>query len=227
VKSQVSAAAEYIQYHGTSLLLMQRLLAKRNQRLGACVDLPGEIIRDADPLAEAPPTPPAPHMRMRLESRLSTGICIAVKLLAISVQGIGADPSLAMKGGTQTISDQASDISSPVQLADEAQPPTLSFPNANSSVNSPIYITYTLPEAALAGSVKVEFITPTATDVLQIGTVGESAGFHQFAFNPHDAIASPAGYVTAAHLWLMAVRLSQFRIRLPRGAHRRQREWKT
>ncbi|MBL9118218.1 MAG: hypothetical protein JNJ83_24645 [Verrucomicrobiaceae bacterium] len=67
------------------------------------------------------------------------------------------------------------------------QTPTLVAPAPSSSTSSPISVSFTLPEAALAGSVKLAF---GATE-LTLAASQESAGAHSFSFNPANPTASP------------------------------------
>ncbi len=65
--------------------------------------------------------------------------------------------------------------------------PILTAPSAGLATGSPIAVTFTLPETALAGSVKLAFgATP-----LTLASAVESAGTHSFSFNPANPAATP------------------------------------
>jgi len=57
------------------------------------------------------------------------------------------------------------------------QTPTLTSPASNSATFSPVTVSFTLPEAAMAGTVKVTFNNGTAHEVA-LGTTEETAGNH-------------------------------------------------
>ena len=70
------------------------------------------------------------------------------------------------------------------------QPPTLSAPATGTLTAAPVSVSFTLPEAALAGSVKLIFAGP-ATRVLTLAASQESSGAHSFTFSPATPTASP------------------------------------
>jgi hypothetical protein len=67
-------------------------------------------------------------------------------------------------------------------------PPTLTQPASNSVIHSPITVEFTLPEAALGGSVKLSF----GANVFTLSAGQESAGVHSFSFDPANPLGSPA-----------------------------------
>ena len=73
----------------------------------------------------------------------------------------------------------------PGDLTTEA--PTLTSPSTGVITSSPISVNFTLPEAALAGSLKLSF---GATQLTLASSV-ESAGTHSFAFHPGNPTGTP------------------------------------
>src|SRR5262245_58773240 len=74
--------------------------------------------------------------------------------------------------------------------------PVLTYPLTNGIVVNPIAIYYSLPEKALAGSVKLQFQNANTTVVLTLQGAWEEAGTHSFAFdsgNPLGSLAVAAG----------------------------------
>ncbi len=65
--------------------------------------------------------------------------------------------------------------------------PTLISPASSTVVGNPISVSFSLPEAALPGSVKLSF----GATVLTLAASLESAGTHSFAFSPANPTASP------------------------------------
>ena len=70
------------------------------------------------------------------------------------------------------------------------QTPTLTAPVSGTSYCGSLSIAYTLPEAALAGSVKLTF-TGTTTVVLTVANSEGTAGAHAFSFSTANPTASP------------------------------------
>lgn len=70
--------------------------------------------------------------------------------------------------------------------------PTLTAPAANSISKSPVTVTFTLPEAATSGSVKLKFVRPSDnfTRTLTLAASQETAGEHTFTFDPVNPLAS-------------------------------------
>lgn len=66
--------------------------------------------------------------------------------------------------------------------------PTLTSPTTNSELGNPVHVSFTIPEAALPGSVKLSF----GTTVLTLASSHESRGSHAFSFNPANPTASAA-----------------------------------
>lgn len=64
--------------------------------------------------------------------------------------------------------------------------PTLVAPADNSTTISPVNVSFSLPEAALAGSVKLNF----GATQLTLAASQETAGAHSFSFNPANPLAS-------------------------------------
>ncbi len=78
--------------------------------------------------------------------------------------------------------------------------PTLTAPATDSFVNNSITVTFTLPEAALSGSVKVKFVRAddgTLTRTLTLAASQETAGTHTFTFDPANPVASSGGAVVS------------------------------
>jgi hypothetical protein len=78
------------------------------------------------------------------------------------------------------------------------QPPVLVAPAENAFTNSPITVTYNLPETALPGSVQIkfhDFITPTEV-LLTVDAAGETVGPHTYIIDAANPGASP-GVITA------------------------------
>ena len=67
------------------------------------------------------------------------------------------------------------------------QPPVLTSPASNAVSASPVSIGFTLPEAALPGSVTLSF----GATVLTLAASQESSGAHSFSFAPANPTASP------------------------------------
>ncbi|HEV7402600.1 MAG TPA: choice-of-anchor tandem repeat NxxGxxAF-containing protein [Chthoniobacteraceae bacterium] len=72
---------------------------------------------------------------------------------------------------------------------DLTQLPALTLPAPGTAMAHSIAIAFNLPEAALAGSVKLTFDSATTTRILTLATDQESAGDHAFTFDP----AGPVG----------------------------------
>ena len=66
--------------------------------------------------------------------------------------------------------------------------PTLTTPAANSFINNTVNVSFSLPEAALPGSVTLTFVGPL-TRTLVLAASQESAGAHSFSFD----VGAPAG----------------------------------
>lgn len=62
-------------------------------------------------------------------------------------------------------------------------PPTLTTPAANTFINSTVNVAFTLPEAALPGSVTLTFAGASLTRVLTLAASQETAGAHSFSFD--------------------------------------------
>lgn len=73
----------------------------------------------------------------------------------------------------------------PFDTATEA--PTLAAPVSGAAISGPVAVSFTLPEAALTGSVKLSF----GATVLTLAASQESAGAHSFTFNPAAPTESP------------------------------------
>lgn len=114
------------------------------------------------------------------------------KALGISntgyITGIGKfDPDGPL--GTAPAYDRAFTIFAPEFGILSAQP-TLAAPASDSAVSAPISVSFSLPEAALAGSVKLSF----GGTVLTLAASEETAGTHSFVFDP----AAPTSAVQIA-----------------------------
>ena len=81
-------------------------------------------------------------------------------------------------------------ISTNVKIDTATQVPTLIAPATNTNTSSPISISFTLPEAALTGSVKVTF-AGGVTRVLNLTSSQETSGNHAFTFDPASPTSSP------------------------------------
>ena len=71
------------------------------------------------------------------------------------------------------------------------QPPALNSPAAGAATGPPLSISFTLPETALPGTVRLTFHDGATARVLTLATSQESAGAHAFAFNFLDPTGSP------------------------------------
>ncbi len=72
--------------------------------------------------------------------------------------------------------------------------PTLTAPASGTTSGSPVAVSYTLPEAAAAGTVTLSFNDGTERT---LHLTGESAGMHSFAFDPADPVATSGGAVAS------------------------------
>ena len=72
------------------------------------------------------------------------------------------------------------------------QAPTLTAPATNAQTTSPVSIAFTLPEAALAGSVKLTFNDGVTPRVLTLAASQETTGAHAFSFYITSPLISPA-----------------------------------
>jgi hypothetical protein len=70
--------------------------------------------------------------------------------------------------------------------------PTLISPAKGTITTSPIVVAYTLPVAALDGSLKLTFTSGSTVRELVLTPAFGTAGAHNFSFNPADPAASPA-----------------------------------
>ena len=68
-------------------------------------------------------------------------------------------------------------------------PPTLTAPAANAIAQNPMTVSFSLPEAALPGSVTLSF-TGMTTTVLTLADSEETSGAHSFSFSPANPRAS-------------------------------------
>jgi len=75
---------------------------------------------------------------------------------------------------------------------DITQSPLLISPASGSFNKSPVTVSYALPEAALAGSVKLSFNDTIETRTLIVASDGESPGEHSFSFDPKNPLQSGA-----------------------------------
>ena len=114
-----------------------------------------------------------------LGSGTRVGITANWQLTGLGITGSGqirarGRTSSGEKNGSSSLIEQifAFDVST--------QPPTLTTPSSNAVTNSPVNITFTLPEAALAGSLKLSF----GATVLTLANAQGTAGAHSFTFNP-------------------------------------------
>ncbi|HEY2343093.1 MAG TPA: delta-60 repeat domain-containing protein, partial [Chthoniobacteraceae bacterium] len=73
--------------------------------------------------------------------------------------------------------------------------PTLIAPASNSATKSPVTVSFTLPETALSGSVKLKFGSNAQTLVLS--STEETAGTHVFTFDPANPVATSGGAVAS------------------------------
>lgn len=80
-------------------------------------------------------------------------------------------------------------IASAVLDPSTTQAPALSSPSANTVTGSPVSVAFSLPEAALPGSVTLTF-TGVVTRVLTLAASQETSGSHSFSFNPANPTAS-------------------------------------
>lgn len=69
--------------------------------------------------------------------------------------------------------------------------PVLTAPVNPTLTNSPVSVIFTLPEAALVGSVRLSFANESNAQTLTLATSQEGAGMHNFRFDPTDPTSSP------------------------------------
>ena len=72
-----------------------------------------------------------------------------------------------------------------------ALPPTLTSPASDATILNTVSVAFQLPEAALAGSVKLTFHDGTSPHVLTLATSQETAGAHGFSFDVTNPLGSP------------------------------------
>lgn len=83
----------------------------------------------------------------------------------------------------------ASTVNSNVRIDTATQPPVLTTPAGSSASKNPVQVAFSLPEQALAGSVKLGFSGATSR-TMTLATLREAAGAHNFGFNPADPFLS-------------------------------------
>jgi hypothetical protein len=118
-----------------------------------------------------------------------------------SVTPTAGATGISLPDGTYTVTYRYTDLfEGPISqshvgvvLDNTTLAPTLTSPTASSVSSSPLAATYTLPEAALAGSIKLVFTSTTLTTrIVTLDGTGESAGAHSFTLNT-SALSGSAG----------------------------------
>ncbi len=69
--------------------------------------------------------------------------------------------------------------------------PTLTAPASSTITTTPIAVSFSLPEIAASGSVKLTFSNGASTTVLSLSSALETSGIHSFAFNPAAPETAP------------------------------------
>ena len=96
--------------------------------------------------------------------------------------------------GTTTVTASATDVAGNTVTSTftitvlATPPPTLIAPTIGAITKAPVSVSFTLPEAALPGSVTLSF----GSTVLTLAASQETAGPHSFTFDPANPAASPA-----------------------------------
>ena len=96
--------------------------------------------------------------------------------------------------GTTTVTASATDVAGNTSTSTftitvlATPPPTLIAPTIGAITKAPVSVSFTLPEAALPGSVTLSF----GSTVLTLAASQETAGPHSFTFDPANPAASPA-----------------------------------
>lgn len=75
--------------------------------------------------------------------------------------------------------------------------PALAAPSASSVSKNPLHIDFTLPEAALAGSVTLNFDDGATNRTLTLASTQETAGQHTFDFDPANPPATSGGAIAS------------------------------
>ncbi len=84
------------------------------------------------------------------------------------------------------------------EYVDQAtMPPTLATPAASSRLKNPVSVSFSLPEAALPGSVQLIFDDGIAQTVLSLATSLESQGAHSLVFTSSDPIGTSSGLIVS------------------------------
>ena len=68
--------------------------------------------------------------------------------------------------------------------------PTLTAPATNAQSKSPVSVSFTLPETALPGTVKLAFSTGSPVSTLTLSAANETGAPHAFSFNPANPTAN-------------------------------------
>lgn len=111
---------------------------------------------------------------------------------SVAVGDFDADGVLDVASASQNDSKVAVYINAGDIIGDVTLPPTLTAPVSGTVATAPVVVSYTLPENALSGSVKLTFVNGPTVRELILAPDGESAGTHTFTFDPAYPGASPA-----------------------------------
>ncbi len=112
--------------------------------------------------------------------------------IAVAVADFDGDGVMDISSSSQDDAKVAIYLNAGEFNGDVTLPPTLTRPESGTVTTTPITVSYTLPEDALAGSVTVSFVSGATTRELIVGADGESAGEHTFSFDPAHPDDSPA-----------------------------------
>lgn len=120
---------------------------------------------------------------------VSSAVLFPASVAAADIDGDGV---VDVASASQTDAKVAVYINAGEIIGDVTLPPTLTSPVTGSIVTAPVVVSYTLPESALSGSVKVAFVSGATLREIILAADGESMGTHTFSFDPANPGASPS-----------------------------------
>ena len=133
-------------------------------------------------LDRAPPSVPVGVLANPGGIRDRFGTSVAIDGLTLAIGAPGDDTVVADKGAAHVYG-----AASTITL-----PPTLTAPATGAIFPSSVSIQFTLPEAALPGTVKLSFKKNATPVVFTLASTEETAGAHSFTFSPTNPTASAA-----------------------------------
>ncbi len=115
----------------------------------------------------------------------------AVYTIPVTPTGQGAVTCLVSAGAAQDPSLNNNTVSNAASVNYDSltQSPTLTTPLTNAITNTPVTLAFSLPETALAGSVKFAF-TGSASRTLTLAASQQTSGAHSFTFAPANPTAA-------------------------------------